>query len=542
MTETNLILPFITKATTEKADLSFPAELASVVCLAEAQRKKPGFLRDRSEKIAFVSKVYYPYWVVPHETACLLIDGLNPAPYTFTFNEPAKIAVFLEELNKNATNPQALLDLLQAQAKDHAQTSPVTLSFPALQDDKDLLALFLNYYRMQVQSGIQASALIPPAVDETAATEVRGALSRALRVMQADAKGLQYAITMLKAQLVFQKKAADSEVEVFRLQSEQQVLAVKPVVEKTLKKLTQKHEKVMASFQRAGERKIAKLDRARERYLKKLAAAEKKKEATQKKIDSAKKRGSKASAGSFALKKYQRDIESAKKEIKAVSEETERLKKELDKAQKQQQEDFQTAVRQEEAKITTIMETFNAKIAAKQKQVQDLTSAATTVIMRFEGLMDDLKRSGASLKGQVEVAYTADGPEAPFLVQVPLYLVKFSKDEEARYSLISPVTLGEAGMLDELKNLLKRSPDPKIKTLMHPLYRTLEEKLTDSVLGKAECDPDFRLQLNQLCRSSNIIDQDTFAVTLNEGLDEIQKKGYITEEEASSLCKQVIEG
>jgi hypothetical protein len=75
MTETNLILPFITKATTEKADLSFPAELASVVCLAEAQRKKPGFLRDRSEKIAFISKVYYPYWVVPHETACLLIDG-----------------------------------------------------------------------------------------------------------------------------------------------------------------------------------------------------------------------------------------------------------------------------------------------------------------------------------------------------------------------------------------------------------------------------------------------------------------------------------
>lgn len=544
MTETNLILPFITNASTDKENLSFPAELACVVCLAEMQRKKPGFLRDRSEKIGFISKLYYPYWIVPNDTSCLLVDGLNKASFPFTFNEPTKISLFVEELGKTAGNPQKMLEALQALARDHAQTSPVTLSFPALQGDKDLLTLFLHYNSLQAPSEIQANDLISPEVDEKAALDTRQAFGRVLRVLQADAKGLQFAIGMLKEQLAFQKQAAENEIDVLKVRSEQQVFALKPVVDKAIKKLTQKHEKALATLQRVGERKLSKLDRARERYIQKLAAAEKKKEATQKKIDNAKKRGSsKSSAGSFALKKYQRDIDAAKKEIKALAEETETLKKDLERTQKQRQEDFEKAVGFEEAKITQIIEASEAKVAAKQKQINDMTSAATTIILRFESIIDELKRSGAALESQVEVTYSPAGLEAPFLVQVPLYMINFVKGEEVRYILISPVSLGEeTGMLDELKNLLKRTPDPKIKTLMRPLYRTLEENLTAAVLGRAERDPVFRLQLNQLCRSNNLIDQDTFAVTLNEGLDEIQKKGYITGEEASSLCKQIIEG
>ncbi len=544
MTETNLILPFITNASTDKENLSFPAELACVVCLAEMQRKKPGFLRDRSEKIGFISKLYYPYWIVPNDTSCLLVDGLNNASFPFTFNEPTKISLFVEELGKTAGNPQKMLEALQALARDHAQTSPVTLSFPALQGDKDLLTLFLHYNSLQAPSEIQANDLISPEVDEKAALDTRQAFGRVLRVLQADAKGLQFAIGMLKEQLAFQKQAAENEIDVLKVRSEQQVFALKPVVDKAIKKLTQKHEKALATLQRVGERKLSKLDRARERYIQKLAAAEKKKEATQKKIDNAKKRGSsKSSAGSFALKKYQRDIDAAKKEIKALAEETETLKKDLERTQKQRQEDFEKAVGFEEAKITQIIEASEAKVAAKQKQINDMTSAATTIILRFESIIDELKRSGAALESQVEVTYSPAGLEAPFLVQVPLYMINFVKGEEVRYILISPVSLGEeTGMLDELKNLLKRTPDPKIKTLMRPLYRTLEENLTAAVLGRAERDPVFRLQLNQLCRSNNLIDQDTFAVTLNEGLDEIQKKGYITGEEASSLCKQIIEG
>jgi hypothetical protein len=546
LTETNWVLPFITKTASVNSDLSFSAELSCVVCLAEAQRRKASFLRDRSEKTMFIAKIYYPFWLIPNASTSILIDGLNSAPYTFSFHLPIKTEAFLEVINQNATDPQKLLTVLQDQSKD--TTSPVNLSLSALVTNKELLAFLPAFFKSPLtqQGGMPENALIPPEVNEKTAYETANAYNRALRIMNADVKGLETAIATLKEQLAFYKTVVENEAQAVQQKSEVAVAAVKPKVDKAVKKLVQKHDKVIATLQKVSDRKIASLDKKRETYIRKLAVAEQKRNALLNKIEAAKKKKSssrsKSSAGTFALKKYERDIDGDKTEIKALADEVEALKKETTRLLKAKDAEFEAAVGQEQVKITQIISAADAKVAAKALLMKTLSSEAIKIINHFESVADGLKRSAATLKSQVEVGYSPDDPEMAVLVQVPVYLVKFSKDEETRYSLISPVTISQdASMLGELKNFLKRNSDPKLTNQIHPASKALDETLNASVIGKLENDPDFEIKLNHLCRSGNFIDQDTFAQTLNEGLDEIQKQGYISEEEASALCRHVVE-
>jgi hypothetical protein len=43
----------------------------------------------------------------------------------------------------------------------------------------------------------------------------------------------------------------------------------------------------------------------------------------------------------------------------------------------------------------------------------------------------------------VEAEWSVEDPEVPVLVQLPVYLIKYMKGEEERYSLFSPTTISE---------------------------------------------------------------------------------------------------
>jgi hypothetical protein len=168
--------------------------------------------------------------------------------------------------------------------------------------------------------------------------------------MQADAKGLKYALAVLKEEMAFHTNATVSEIAQLEEKLERETAALKPSVEKAVKKLAQKQDKTLTVMQRSFDRKAAALEKRHERALRKLQAAEAKTDAVQRKMDSAKKRKtrSRSSSGSFALKKYEKEIWLRKKEVKAVSDELEKLENDFNGAFKQKKEAFQSAIAQEE--------------------------------------------------------------------------------------------------------------------------------------------------------------------------------------------------
>ncbi len=290
MSEKTLTLPFMTETAVGKEELSFSAELACVVCLAEWQRKKPGFLRDVSQKIESISKVYFPIWVLPANNLCLIVDGLKKSLYKFTFEEPTKTAALVEELKKNSFNPQKFMESLKSQAREtKAFTSQVSLSFPGLVDDRELLSFFVTYFQSGTFQDKQQNEAIPPETNKKTATETSQEFIKCLRTIEADAKGVKYAIDALKEEVMFHLKATNSEIEQLNEKLDAETATLKPVVEKEVKKLTKKHDKTLATLQKSIERKTASLDKRREWYMRKLQIAEKRKDAVKEKMEAAKK-------------------------------------------------------------------------------------------------------------------------------------------------------------------------------------------------------------------------------------------------------------
>jgi hypothetical protein len=145
------------------------------------------------------------------------------------------------------------------------------------------------------------------------------------------------------------------------------------------------------------------------------------------------------------------------------------------------------------------------------------------------------------LRSKVLANFKPDDPEATILAQLPIYLVKYVKDEEERYSVVSPISIGqEVSILSGIRNIFATNSDPKLKNLTRPTNRKLQETLTVEFLGKIHGDSTFRARINELCRSANAIDQNMFGQILNEGLDEMEKKGLMTHEEAANMCKHMI--
>jgi len=72
-----LIVPFVTEKPERERPFTSEMEKATILCLAEAKRRKPRILRGAAEEIEYVAKLHYPLWGVPWRDSCIIVDGLG---------------------------------------------------------------------------------------------------------------------------------------------------------------------------------------------------------------------------------------------------------------------------------------------------------------------------------------------------------------------------------------------------------------------------------------------------------------------------------
>jgi len=542
LAQKNLVLPFIFQTQTQQQELPYPSELACVVCMTEFQRKKPGFLRDASEKTAYIAKAYYPLWIATVGNRSLVLDGLTAGAYEFIYEEPSRTDAFIEELKKNSPCAQKLAETLKTQAQNlQTFSSPSKWMFQGLVGDREILTFLGETLKIAMPKGQQENALIPSEIDEATATQTVLAFTVCQRTLQANQKGLQQALEILGEEIAFHRAAAQSETLRQRETADAEIAVVKPSVDKAVKKLTQKHDKAAAILQRGFEKKASALSRNREKTLRKLQATEKLRDAAQKRLYATRRRNSSSKSGLFSLQKYERDVEAIKRDVKAVSEQLEKVTRERDSRLGLLNMDFRGAVGQEENKIYQIESAYRVKAAAKQYQIADITNQAAIITANLQNRIDELKHNAISLGAQVGVDSVVGDPNEVVLVQVPVYLVKYARGSEERHSVIFPITIStDAGVMDGLKKMLSLSQEPKLKALVQPASQSLQDIFGANLLDKIQNDAVFRMRFGEVCRGCNLVDQNNFGQILNQGLDEIERFGWITREEAATICRRVM--
>jgi len=515
------VLPFIVEPHDEKGSVSYPAELAGVTCLTEFQRKKTGFLRDEAEKVSFLSKLHYPIWAVPFEDSCLIIDGLASLSHNFTFKEPANTGLFIEDLKKNSGFPQEFMTALSRQAKNAEKfTSTVDMTFKALIAGKELLKFFPAYLKKGSTFSGDKVVFLPSEIDESAAATAHEAVANCVRRINAEVKGLQYALEVLDEEIEFHERMLLNEAELLKAKCEAEIAGLQPEVEKNIEKLKLKRDAAAAHVSKDTEKKTAVLEKKREKYLQKLQGLEQRKGSVQK-----------TRSHTYTLERYDREINSVRKEIRLLSSMIESARMESDKNVKKVEEEFRNAAALEEGKIKKLNSTYEAKIGEKKKQIVNMASETAAIAKSFKSLMEEMKRTASVFKEQIVTNWKLDDPT---LVCVPIYIAGYVKGNEERYSLFSPVTVSEdMSVLQELRQMLTLALEPRLKILMRPASNELHELISSVVVKKMQSEEAFREDTTSLCRENNLLERVDFQKTFSEGLAEAEQKRWITAEEAA---------
>jgi hypothetical protein len=531
MTDKNLVLPFIVEAHDGKEDVSYPTELACVVCMTELQRRKTGFLRDASEKVSFMSKIYYPIWAVPLEDSCLIVDSLASLSHNFTFKEPTNTGLFVEDLKKNSVVHQEFMAALNKQAKNIEKlASTVNVSFRALIVDREMLNFFLECFKsgsFLSRDRDEKVVLIPAEIDGKTAAEKREAVTNCLRRIHANVKGLQYVLGVLNEEVEFHERMISNEVELLKEKCEAEVSSLKLEVEKKTTKLKLKRDMTITHILKGTEKKAAILEKKREKYMRKLQGLEQRKKSIRKKKRSR----------TYALEKCDREINNVKKEIRALSSVIENVRKEGNKSVKEVDEEFRGTVALEEEKIKELNSVYESKIGEKKKQITEMASETASITKSVESLIDEMKREASVFREQISIDWKLDEPA---LVCVPIYMIGYAKGNEERYSLFSPMTISEdVSALKGLRRILTFTSEPRLKLLMRPRSNELHEMLSSYVIKRMQNEETFRENMNRICRANNLLELGDFEKTLNEGLAEVEKKRWITAEEAVTVCSGI---
>ena len=215
----------------------------------------------------------------------------------------------------------------------------------------------------------------------------------------------------------------------------------------------------------------------------------------------------------------------------------ENIRKEGNKSVKEVDEEFRGTVALEEEKIKELNSVYESKIGEKKKQITEMASEAASITKSVESLMDEMKREASVFREQISIDWKLDDPA---LVCVPIYMIGYAKGNEERYSLFSPMTISEdMSVLNGLRKILTFTSEPRLKLLMRPRSNELHEMLSSYVIKRMQNEETFRENMNRICRANNLLERGDFEKTLNEGLTEVEKKRWITAEEAVTVCSGI---
>ena len=121
------ILPFSEKVdTSSKFDNDAATEVAAIFALAEMDREKGGRILSKhlGEKINFIAKIGYPFWLYPLLDKVALFDGLNLSEHVLPYIKIANVKHFLDGLKNSLKNRENFEYFLAEHGQYFAKTDP----------------------------------------------------------------------------------------------------------------------------------------------------------------------------------------------------------------------------------------------------------------------------------------------------------------------------------------------------------------------------------------------------------------------------------
>ncbi len=527
--------------------MSDDIEVAAVLCLAEAQRKKkPGlFGSSAAEIVAYLSKLYYPIWAVPYESSCLLVDGMNNCRQSILYFKPPDVEAFVEHLQRSSTVQESYHSALRSHHETFSDfLSQTEISISGLITEEKLLSDIVDFVsksRKETDGAIQPKSLVTPQIQEKDAIEICRKVTRHIQELESEIKGLEFAKTTVDTETKRHVNKLQTEEKHLRQEYELKISDVKAEVEKAKEKLEKERDEKIQKIVALHDKEVDSRLVEKRKWDRKLLRIEQDKSEYEKRKDLRKQKGDEIGEARWStrLRDARDKASTAKGKIKALSDFIQRTNRETEKTKRSLHDTYQKLIDEEGRRLTELERTRDSELMKKERYIDELQAEKLAIVDKIERLAAE-KRERAAIVKQSSIRWN---PQTTTLLHLPFYLIKYETGEKQRYRFIPPVVTREnMGVLMRIqKRLRSYKLQSKINTLLKPRSKNLQKLITSLDAKMTEVNETQR-QMDNIGITNNLLVVEDFKNKAQRGLDKLEAEGWIKSEEKTIMLETYLKG
>lgn len=532
------ILPFSIPSENRKESFTEDMEKAAVFCLSEIERAKGGglILKQPEEKIEFISKSCYPFWVVAWNKINLVFDGLNTLSHTLTYKTIPDVKTFMEGTERSSKSQETYVAFLSDNI-NYFQT-------PTIENQIVLNGLmteptFLNEFSLYVSDTskmepIKSDAVLPSStLDEHAISSMVAELETLKLKFSEEVTAFYKAMKLLNKSTRNYVKAIRGKIkeikEEFDVEIKKQEEIVTPKVNRINKEYDEQISKLAKEFEKQLlplQKEKVKLEKIKVETLTKIERykLEAKTSATSKDEVSERKWKEKISDTKKELSEIEAQIREVERKIKDVEEnhslETFKLRSEWENKIKEAKKD-----------LLELEASRDAKIELHKMEMGKLENLTYTII----GQIDAIAKSRSVEIAAFEKLGIPQKYAKCTIVCVPFYVAYYVAGTKRRCIVFSPSIINSVSLFAKLKGALGMA---KIKQLFNPRFKAITAFLNrfPSLLEK---DAVFQREISEASDKVNMLKASVAKEQILDGLKRLKDEGWFSEKEYEAFKQQL---
>ncbi|MEM3760747.1 MAG: hypothetical protein QXZ02_06535, partial [Candidatus Bathyarchaeia archaeon] len=388
-----LTLPFSVLAENRTEPFTEEMEKAAVYCFAELERAKGGglILKKPEEKVAFLGRFFYPFWLFPWGELCLVFDGLKTTVNTLTYRGVPDAKTFLENAQRSSKTIETYMTFLSDNI-NYFQTpsEEKTMVIDALITEPNFLNEFNQYISETRQADTSASetAFLSPVIDESLITSIIHELESIKSSFKADVNVLHESIKFLTRATRNFVKALRSDIKTIKEEFDSEIRKQEEIAAQKVNRINEDYDQQTLKLVKIFEKQLlplqkdkVKLERTKGEALKKIerCSIEAKTCAANEDSVGEKKWKEKANETKKELSEIEKQIEEIEDKIREIEEnksaETFRLRSEWENKIKEARKD-----------LVELEASRDAKIQIFRQEIEKLEGLTANIIQQINNV------------------------------------------------------------------------------------------------------------------------------------------------------------
>jgi len=519
-------------------------ERAAILCLSEAKRKKPGILTGSSEKISCIAKLYYPFWGMPWNGRCILIDGLDMFSSKIKHDGIPDVLMFTEDLNKSSSSFNLFLEVLKQHSKTFQRfTSSKELHLKGIVNKSLMLkplTVILNEDEKISKEDNSEAVFVPPIISEVKAEERAQEFIDQWNILNSEIDSLHYAIEVLNEKTEHHKEKISAEIEEIHKDYDLRISRTKKLVDRKVKSLVKEKEKTESRIERVYKRRLEKILKEKDRLKLKIDRLNVSLREAEKRRKRQIRRYPKRSTTRIdnTIVKYRNEIRILKKKIAEIAKLEAEIRRETQNKLKEIEEKYRAVIAEELEKLKILEEARKLEVSEKSELMSQMDQASSAIESQLRELIAEKIKEIDNLENKAIPAEV----EETSLIGIPFYLTIFESSRRVRAEIYPPmVARNSIGTIQKIKRMFfSFSLESRMEILLNPRFPELNREIFLKLEKKIKSNFTFRELMFETAKSNNLLGSSKFMNSVAKGIEELEEEGWINNNERRSIIEMYV--